>query len=100
MLRGPCAQRLPQIREWVAASGERLLYVNPPRSGLEPAVLDWICEDYRPRRMAYLSCSAGTLSRDLQRLCAAGYGVERLQPYDFFPQTWHVECLAMLRREA
>ncbi|MCF6211007.1 MAG: hypothetical protein L3K24_10160 [Gammaproteobacteria bacterium] len=40
VLRGPCAQRLLQIREWVAASGERLLYVNPPRSGLEPAVLD------------------------------------------------------------
>ncbi len=101
VLRGPCAQRLPQVREWVAATapGERLLYVNPPRTGLEPAVLDWVCEDYRPRRMAYLSCSAGTLSRDLQHLCAAGYGVERLQPYDFFPQTWHVECLAMLRRE-
>ena len=100
VLRGPCAQRLPQVREWVAAPGERLLYVNPPRSGLEPAVLDWICEDYRPQRMAYLSCSTGTLSRDLQRLCVAGYRVERLQPYDFFPQTWHVECLAMLRREA
>lgn len=101
VLRGPCAQRLPQVRDWVAATaGERLLYVNPPRTGLEPEVLDWICEDYRPRRMAYLSCSAGTLSRDLQRLCAAGYGVEQLQPYDFFPQTWHVECQALLRRKA
>ena len=99
VLRGPCAQRLPQLREWQAATaGERLLYVNPPRTGLEPEVLDWVCEDYRPRRMAYLSCSAGTLSRDLQRLCAAGYVVERLQPYDFFPQTWHVECQALLRR--
>lgn len=101
VLRGPCAQRLPQVRDWVAATadGERLLYVNPPRTGLEAEVSAWVCAEYRPQRMAYLSCSAGTLARDLRRLCAAGYGVERLLPYDFFPQTRHVECLALLRRE-
>lgn len=101
LLRGPCAQRLPQLREWVDArrGGKRLLYVNPPRTGLEPEVVDWICEEYRPRRMAYLSCSSGTLSRDLQRLCAAGFTVAELQPYDFFPQTWHVECQALLRSD-
>ena len=99
VLRGPCAQRLPQLREWVSSDGERLLYVNPPRTGLEAEVLDWIGTEYRPRRMVYLSCSSGTLARDLRQLGRAGYTVVELQPWDFFPQTWHVECQALLRRE-
>ena len=98
ILRGKCADRIPQLRDWTPATGSRLLYVNPPRTGLEPAVSAWAMEEFRPERLAYLSCSAGTLSRDLRALTAAGYGVEALVPYDFFPQTHHVETLASLRR--
>ena len=58
---------------------------------------DWAAMEFRPERMAYLSCSAGTLSRDLAALTAAGYTVEALTPYDFFPQTRHVEILALLK---
>ena len=39
ILRGKCAERIPQLRDWTPATGTRLLYVNPPRTGLEPAVL-------------------------------------------------------------
>jgi len=98
VLRGKCADRIPQLREWTPSTGVRLLYLNPPRTGLEPAVLAWTTDLYRPERLAYLSCSAGTLSRDLAALVAAGYSVEALLPYDFFPQTHHVETLALLRR--
>ena len=98
VLRGKCADRIPQLREWTPATGVRLLYLNPPRTGLEPAVLAWITDRYRPERLAYLSCSAGTLSRDLAALAAAGHTVEALIPYDFFPQTHHVETLALLKR--
>lgn len=98
ILRGKCADRLPQLRDWALAAGTRLLYLNPPRTGLEPAVRDWAVLEYRPARLAYLSCSAGTLSRDLALLTAANYAVEALIPYDFFPQTHHVETLALLRR--
>ncbi|HXH03477.1 MAG TPA: class I SAM-dependent RNA methyltransferase [Candidatus Competibacteraceae bacterium] len=100
LLRGACAQRLPQLRAWAQGQAVdlRLLYLNPPRTGVEPEVLAWVCQEYRPIRLAYLSCSAGTLARDLRRLCAAGYEVERITPYDFFPQTYHVETLALLRR--
>jgi hypothetical protein len=63
---------------------------------LEPAVRDWAAVEFRPERLAYLSCSAGTLSRDLTALTAAGYTVEALIPYDFFPQTRHIEILALL----
>lgn len=100
ILRGKCADRLPQLRTWTPATGIRLLYVNPPRTGLEPEVLAWVAEEFRPERLAYLSCSAGTLSRDLQTLTAAGYAVAALHPYDFFPQTHHVETLALLSRTA
>ncbi|MDD3708601.1 MAG: hypothetical protein PHR17_10130 [Aminobacterium sp.] len=46
--------------------------------------------------MAYLSCSAGTLARDLLYLEEKGYEVKHITPYDFFPNTYHVETLACL----
>jgi 23S rRNA (uracil1939-C5)-methyltransferase len=99
VLRGTCAQRLPQVREWWAGrGGERVAYVNPPRSGLEDEVTGALVRDLRPARIAYLSCSAGTLARDLAACEAAGYVVSAIRPYDFFPGTHHVEALALLDR--
>lgn len=101
VLRGKCRQRLPQLNDWLGehkkAADQGRLYVNPPRTGLEPEVLNWVTETFRPPRIAYLSCSAGTLLRDLQRLTATGYQVTRIIPYDFFPQTYHVEILVLLK---
>jgi tRNA/tmRNA/rRNA uracil-C5-methylase (TrmA/RlmC/RlmD family) len=97
VLRGTCGDRLPQLREWWSArDGERVAYVNPPRSGLEPEVGEAIARELRPARIAYLSCSAGTLARDLARLESAGYALSSIRPYDFFPLTHHVEALALL----
>jgi tRNA/tmRNA/rRNA uracil-C5-methylase (TrmA/RlmC/RlmD family) len=97
VLRGTCVQRLPQVRGWWDAQpGERLAYVNPPRSGLEPEVVAALARELRPARLAYLSCSAGTLRRDLAALRAAGLEVTAIHPFDFFPLTHHVEALALL----
>ncbi len=102
LLRGKCADRIPQLEAWldnqVGTVGRRLLYVNPPRTGLESEVLAWVVGRLRPARLAYLSCSAGTLRRDLDVLTGSGYRVERITPYDFFPQTYHVETLVLLRQ--
>ncbi|HWP94195.1 MAG TPA: class I SAM-dependent RNA methyltransferase [Gammaproteobacteria bacterium] len=99
VLRGTCSQRLPQLDAWLAVrGGTRLAYLNPPRSGLEADVACWLATQARPARLACLSCSAGTLARDLQLLESAGWRVARLAPYDFFPQTHHVEVLALLER--
>lgn len=99
VLRGTCQQRLPQVRDWWAAqAGPRVAYVNPPRSGLEPDVLLALAAELVPQRIAYLSCSAGTLARDLAAFGNHGYRVVALQPFDFFPGTHHVECLALLQR--
>ncbi|MBL9115269.1 MAG: class I SAM-dependent RNA methyltransferase [Verrucomicrobiaceae bacterium] len=101
ILRGPCNQRLPQVRNWLSEQKPSAIqtYINPPRSGLEPGVLNWLANEPAVDRIAYLSCSAGTLGRDLAVLEAAGYQVERLLPFDFFPQTHHVEVLAQIRRK-
>jgi tRNA/tmRNA/rRNA uracil-C5-methylase (TrmA/RlmC/RlmD family) len=99
VLRGTCVQRLPQARAWWDAfDGRRVAYVNPPRSGLEVEVASALARQYRPERIAYLSCSAGTLARDLRELAADGYTVRAILPYDFFPLTHHVETLALIER--
>jgi tRNA/tmRNA/rRNA uracil-C5-methylase (TrmA/RlmC/RlmD family) len=104
VLRGKCKDRIPQMNAWVntskTSSARRLAYVNPPRTGLEPEIMAWLTKDYRPARVAYLSCSAGTLKRDLECLEKSGYDIVRITPFDFFPQTLHVECLALLKRKA
>lgn len=100
VLRGKCSDRIPQINKIANENTgkRRLLYVNPPRTGLEKEVLQWIVSSYQPERMAYLSCSAGTLARDLSFLVNAGYKVSKIIPYDFFPQTHHVECLTLIEK--
>jgi tRNA/tmRNA/rRNA uracil-C5-methylase (TrmA/RlmC/RlmD family) len=92
--------RVPQLEAWRAEqpSDQACLYLNPSRTGVEPEVLRWITEQARPARIAYLSCNPRTLSRDLGILRPAGYRLRRLTPYDFFPQTAHVETLALLDR--
>jgi tRNA/tmRNA/rRNA uracil-C5-methylase (TrmA/RlmC/RlmD family) len=97
VLRGTCSQRLPQVRDWwLEQPGERVAYVNPPRSGFEEEVARSMASELRPARIAYLSCSAGTLARDLAFFELAGYRVDAIHPFDFFPLTHHVEALALL----
>ena len=74
------------------------LFLDPPRKGLEPVTIGAIRE-HPPAHLIYLSCDPATLARDLAMLVAEGlYQLESLQPLDFFPQTSHVETLAVLRR--
>jgi len=74
------------------------LLVDPPRKGLSPEALDAILKS-PPAQLAYISCNPATLARDLSLLCADGtYRLQRVQPVDFFPQTSHVESVALLQR--
>ena len=70
--------------------------LDPPRSGCQPQALTSLIELATPR-VAYVSCDAETLARDLKVLCAGGYALDRVVPIDMFPQTHHVECVALLR---
>ena len=51
----------------------------------------------KPNRLLYLSCDPPTLARDLHALREAGYRITRLQGYDLFPQTMHIETLVELQ---
>jgi len=61
-------------------------------------VLKWIADEYKPIKISYLSCSPGTLARDLLILENAHYKVIKIIPFDFFPKTHHIECLALIAR--
>jgi len=74
--------------------------VDPPRKGLSDATLSALIS-HGPRRMAYISCNPATLARDLAQLCEPGpYRLLQVQPVDFFPQTSHVECVALLEQRS
>jgi 23S rRNA (uracil1939-C5)-methyltransferase len=73
-----------------------LVVLDPPRSGAYPVMRDLLSA--RPQRILYISCDSATLVRDLQPLVNHGYTVISAQPFDFFPQTWHIESLSVLTR--
>jgi 23S rRNA (uracil1939-C5)-methyltransferase len=51
----------------------------------------------RPSRIVYISCNPATLARDVRSLSQKGYSVQRLALIDMFPQTYHMEVVALLR---
>ncbi|RME20180.1 MAG: 23S rRNA (uracil(1939)-C(5))-methyltransferase RlmD [Deltaproteobacteria bacterium] len=73
------------------------IVLDPPRAGCAKEVLEAICSS-GCERIAYISCNPGTLARDLKLLLARGYRLARLECFDMFPQTVHVEVLAGLER--
>lgn len=102
VLQGTCERRLPQLEEWrlkqktISNKTKFILYTNPPRTGMEAKVTNWVINNLQPVKIAYLSCSAGTLKRDLEMLTSHHYEVKSIIPFDFFPFTYHVECLVLL----
>ncbi len=80
------------------ALGDRadIVVVDPPRQGLERAVLDGIVA-LEPRRIVYASCDPSTQARDLKGLVGHGYRVKQVRPFDLFPQTYHIESVTLLQ---
>ena len=76
---------------------ESAVIVDPPRKGCDEAFLDQL-HAFGPRRIVYVSCAPDTQARDVKYLCAKGWKVISVRPFDLFPQTRHVECIAALER--
>ena len=88
------------LRELVAQAGRPdVLVVDPPRSGLSAKVVRRVIEA-APKRIVYVSCNPTTLAPNAAQLVEAGYELRRVRPVDMFPQTPHIECVALLERVA
>jgi len=87
----PVERALPQLDQW----RPEVVVLDPPRVGLAAGVAERLAA-CGAHRIVYLSCDPATLARDLRVLCAERYRLAHLEAYDLFPQTAHVEALAVL----
>ena len=90
---GKSEEVIPElIKDGVKAD---VIVVDPPRKGCDVKLLQAIGET-KPERVVYVSCDPSTLGRDLKVLEDVGYKTIEVQPVDMFPQTSHVENVALL----
>jgi len=86
------------MRELVAQAGRPdVCVIDPPRAGLSQKVVRRIIEA-GPKRIVYVSCNPTTLAPNAAQLVEAGWRLQRVRPVDMFPQTPHIECVALLDR--
>ena len=93
LIEGKAQAVLSQIQEPVD-----LVLLDPPRSGAGQKVIDQLVL-LEPRRIVYVSCDPATLARDARRLTESGFVLREVQPVDLFPQTYHVESVALFVRQ-
>lgn len=88
-----------QYCQTLAASGQSFdcVVIDPPRQGA-PELAPLLARLTR-QRLIYISCDPATLCRDVGELTKAGFSIRKLQPVDMFPQTHHIETVALLERE-
>jgi 23S rRNA (uracil1939-C5)-methyltransferase len=86
------------LRELVERAGRPdVVVVDPPRAGLSKKVVHRIVEA-SPKRIVYVSCNPTTLAPNAAELVEAGWKLRKVRPVDMFPQTHHIECVAVFER--
>lgn len=78
---------------------ETAVVIDPPRKGCDASFLEQLIQ-FGPQRLIYVSCDPATQARDLKVLIQAGYAITRIQPFDLFPHTRHIENIVSLKLSA
>ncbi len=92
---GDARLALPELLE--RAGKPDVVVVDPPRAGLSQKVVRRII-DASPKRIVYVSCNPTTLAPNAAQMVEAGWRLVKVRPVDMFPQTPHIECVALLER--
>jgi 23S rRNA (uracil1939-C5)-methyltransferase len=92
---GDARLALPELIE--RAGKPDVVVVDPPRAGLSQKVVRRII-DASPKRIVYVSCNPTTLAPNAAQLVEAGWRLVKVRPVDMFPQTPHIECVALFER--
>ena len=74
---------------------ETAMVIDPPRKGCDESFRDQLLA-YRPSRLVYVSCDPSTQARDVKIFVERGYKITRIQPFDLFPHTRHIENVISL----
>lgn len=85
------------FKEVPHAGRETVVIIDPPRAGCSEEFLQQLFA-FDPSRVVYISCNPATQMRDLVLFAQAGFQLEKVQPFDLFPQTKHLECVMTLSR--
>ncbi|OUO92619.1 23S rRNA (uracil(1939)-C(5))-methyltransferase RlmD [Cloacibacillus sp. An23] len=93
----PYTAQAEDLAEELSARNFDTVVLDPPRTGCDEKVTDAILK-ISPERVVYVSCNPATLARDAKRLAAGGYKLAEAAPFDMFPQTGHVETVALMRK--
>jgi 23S rRNA (uracil1939-C5)-methyltransferase len=88
-----------RVEDHLARQGNpaKTIVVDPPRTGISRDAMEAVV-NYRAQRVVYVSCDPPTLARDARRLLDSGYRMVSLKGFDLFPNTPHVEALAVFER--
>jgi 23S rRNA (uracil1939-C5)-methyltransferase len=81
-----------------AAGKPDVVLLDPPRPGLSQKIVRRVLE-CEAKRIVYISCNPTTLAPNAAQLVEAGYRLRKVRPVDMFPQTPHIECVAVFDRE-
>ena len=81
----------------VQAGKPDVVVIDPPRAGLSQKMVRRVIE-CEARKIVYVSCNPTTLAPNAAQLVEAGYRLTRVRPVDMFPQTPHIECVALLEK--
>ena len=84
----------------MAKAGEKadVVIMDPPRAGSNRRFMSSVVT-LAPQRVVYISCNPATLARDLRFFVTNGYRPRKIQPFDMFPHTDHVETVVLLERK-